>query len=242
MYNIIICDNNYADLERLSKCVDALVKKHQISSKVTLYQSAIRLVGDLEASRITCDLIILDIVLKGISGIEIAKLISRRFEDAEIIFVSYNKEYVFDALDLFPTQYFLKGKIKKESFEKAFLRSFENFNRKTRKNFICKFNDEIRVIPLERISYFEIYQRQITVYYNHHDSFMFYGSLNQVMQTLNDTHFVRCHRSIIVNLTKIVSLNSKFIRLTSGKDICLGRSYKNDIKNRFIAYIDTLSV
>ena len=54
------------------------------------------------------DIVFLDIQMDGMNGIEAARKLRERQEDAVLIFITGIKEYVFDALDLYAFHYLLK--------------------------------------------------------------------------------------------------------------------------------------
>lgn len=61
--------------------------------------------------------------------------------------------------------------------------------------------------------------------------------LNYLNSLFAEYGFIRCHKGYIVNMAKIDKINSTKIFLTSGKDIPLGRTYKNIVRREFEKFI-----
>jgi DNA-binding LytR/AlgR family response regulator len=67
------------------------------------------------------------------------------------------------------------------------------------------------------------------------NSFIYIGHLKDWEDRLDMCNIIRVHKSYIVNLEHIKELRSNII-LDNGKEISVGRSYRNLIKKRFKCY------
>ena len=90
-------------------------------------------------------------------------------------------------------------------------------------------------VAIDRIRYFEVRNRIVTVYYQKDDGkageFEFYSSLSKIEEYLYGKMFVRIHSSYLVGERFILSKSKKEIVLTSGEVLPVGRAYAGNLKN-----------
>ncbi len=111
---IAICDDEKVIREQ----IENLIKKCQKDSRIIQYASG----EELLSAHMSFDLIFLDIYMKGLNGIDIARELRRRKEKFVLIFVTGAKEYVFDAFDVSAFHYLLKP-IEEKRFVEIFDRA-----------------------------------------------------------------------------------------------------------------------
>ena len=82
MYRIAVCEDEKYILEELHQKVETYIKQKQLTADVKTYMSG----EDLLKEKNTYDIVLLDMMLPGISGIEVAKLLYRK---SRIIFITF---------------------------------------------------------------------------------------------------------------------------------------------------------
>ncbi|MGX8795096.1 LytR/AlgR family response regulator transcription factor [Fusibacter sp. JL298sf-3] len=230
MYKILICDDNPYDLQFLYDKVAAYAIQAKLQVEILKYQDPERMLFNCESQWATYDIVLLDVVFSSTTGIDIAKMIKRVNPMMNIIFVSYTKAYVFDALDVFPTHYILKEKLYEDKLFEVLDRTFRTIEHRKNRMFIAKMGEETRVIEIQKILYFEVYKRRVSVKTDDGHVFTFYHTLEKVADELADAGFVRCHRSTLVNLSKIIKITSGTVVLSNGEALAVGRKFKPHIK------------
>jgi two-component SAPR family response regulator len=92
------------------------------------------------------DIVVLDIILREENGIEVAKELRLNGYDGNIIFWTAHKEYVFEALDLLPVHYIIKGSENGRMYT-AFNHALEHISKKLFRS----WNDKANVLFRTRI-------------------------------------------------------------------------------------------
>lgn len=94
-----------------------------------------------------------------------------------------------------------------------------------------------RRIRFSRIRYFEARNKKI-VLYGIHKEHEFYDSFSQMEKVLGD-QFVRCHRSYIVNISYVASLDygGHYLELCDGIRIPISKKYRGEIERAFGAKV-----
>lgn len=97
-------------------------------------------------------------------------------------------------------------------------------------SFVAETKEGKLHIPFDKIYYFEAREKKLHIQTDR-DEYGFYGTIDKLEEEL-PTHFMRCHRSFIVNIRKIekVVLSQNIIYLAEGRDVPLSRSYKAALK------------
>ena len=180
------------------------------------------------------DVIFLDISISGIDGVVIAKHISKFSEKPYIVFITAYKEHAVEAFEIEAFDYILKPY--DETRIKSMLKKLElSYNSQkgelhTISNRINLFkNDKIIVTNIDDIYYCEAKERETCVLTKNEEYFV-KMSISEFYDTLPKEMFFRCHRSYIVNLTKIKEIipwfnNTYNLRLKNvTKEIPVSRS------------------
>lgn len=177
--------------------------------------SNIKIVGEFEdgldvmkfIQKDKVDVIFLDINISSVDGLLIAKNISQFSEKPYIVFITAYKEHAVEAFEIEAFDYILKPY--DESRIKSMLKKLElsynskNGNLLTITNKINLFkNDKIIVTDMDDIYYFEARDRETCVF-TKDEEYIVKMSISKYYDTLPKEIFFRCHRSYIVNLTKI---------------------------------------
>lgn len=101
----------------------------------------------------------------------------------------------------------------------------------TKESFAVEARGGKTLLSYEKILYFESREKKIYVRAARQE-YGFYDTMEHLLEILPD-HFVRCHRSYIVNKWKVkkVVLSQNYIEMTNAEMIPISRSYRTEVKN-----------
>lgn len=184
------------------------------------------------------DLIFLDIQMPKINGFEMLELIDN---PPAVIFTTAFDEFAIKAFELNAVDYLLKP-FSKERFDKAIKKRLQNFTTtKTQEvvesaahlpaqqnRVVVRDGNKIKIIPVAQIQYLEgadDYAKIVTA----DGAFLKKRTMNFFEQSLNDYHFVRIHRSYIVNTQLITRIDayekdSHLVILNTGAKLPVSKS------------------
>ena len=137
---IAIVDDESMYLEEIEKRITDVCNQYNIEHKIECYKSPVLIVDEDDFSAF--DIVLLDIDMPGINGIELAKQINRtrRSETLPyIIFVSAMDNLVFDALKQFPYSFVRKTHL--EELDKCILNIYKKLNVSNRRQFLIAYKD-----------------------------------------------------------------------------------------------------
>ncbi|GEN66159.1 LytR/AlgR family response regulator transcription factor [Chryseobacterium rhizosphaerae] len=227
MKALIVDDNDIArtTLAHLAKQVPNL-------TIVNEYSNAIEAYNHLQNNQV--DLIFLDIEMPEMTGIELTKNLSGK--DIIIIFTSSNKDYALEAFELNIADYILKPVmparfLQAVSKAQSILESRKEDVEVTKDEFLFVRDSNItRRLKLDDIFYAEAMGDYVK-FYTREKMFAIHGKMKTAEERLPKNHFIRVHRSYIVSLGKIDTLQDGGIMI-NGKFIPVADAYRKALNAR----------
>jgi len=219
-----------------------LIEKHisQIDSLevVATCNSALKAFEILNTQEI--DLLFLDIKMPHLTGIDFLKTLKN---PPKTIFTTAYRDYALESYELETVDYLLKP-VTFERFVKAIDKFFrQNTNavapvqRETvvTDYILVKSGNKHHKISLEDIVYIESLKDYIKIHLQNDTSIISKYKLGEMEQELSAYHFLRIHRSYIINTSKITAFSSNDIDVNS-QEIPIGASYKEAV----ILFLETI--
>lgn len=241
MIKIAICDDENYYLNLLENMVKAILKKFKVKANIFKFSSSAEFLEFQKNSFLAFDLILLDILMDGLNGIDLAKKIRQLDSETKILFISTSKDYILDGYDVHAYNYLLKP-ISSFKLENIFLEFINNFNKSKNNFFTVRNKQSILKINLDDIIFFESKLRKINILSSNALDISFYDKLDNIEKNLPSKNFVRCHKSYLVNLNYIKKIeNSKIITLNN-IIIPISRSYLKNTKDIFFEYFRYKSI
>ena len=234
MINIYLCDDDAKFLEQLREHIIEVANENELNIHVKCYNSGKNLIFNIEDAE--ADIIYLDIEMDEVNGIETGLKLRSLGCTAQIIYLTVNKNYVFDSFEVQPLNYLIKENINTMQFEKVFLKAIELAQSKEKKYLYFKKNAKMYKLILDEIIYFEVIKRKIIVHYRD-EEFEYYNSLDKLIEEINDRNFVRIHRSYVVHLKFVKYIEKDVLVFINNESLKIGRKYLSEVKGKFKDYL-----
>ncbi len=230
MTNIAICDDQKYELDIIVSILDewGIRTKNYIHKE--LFLDGRTLINYCVITENQVDIILLDIQMNPMNGLEVADRIRKMNENVIIIFVTNNMDNVFEGYKVRAFRYIMKNSMNKElqlAIEDAFKELEDN-----QKYFQYTTKGKTMKVFYSNILYFESKARLIDIHTSKKTD-SFYGKINEMEEVLND-NFLRCHQSYIVNLKYVIGLEGNHFILTTGEKIPISESRRSEAKKAFL--------
>ena len=213
--NIAVCDDQGEWIEQVEIYLAEFRKIHR-NIKWEAFYSAEELLTYIKINQYVFDVLITDIEMKKINGIELANKIRSKDAGVVIFFLSGHEEYIRQCFQPSPLNFWDKP-LKYEQFKCDMEKAME-LTKNNSKVFCFKDEESYKRVPYREIMYFKTNAKKIIAHTDKRN-FEFYGSFKEYEKTWQDAGFVRASRFYYVNSEYVSELRSTQIILLNGEHI-----------------------
>ena len=229
---IAICDDDMAVTGVMDGMLQKIEKEEKIEMEVDVFFGGAGLWEQIQQTG-AYDLIYLDIEMKDMDGITVARKIREKDPYTILIFVSAYDSYFRQLFEVEPFR-FLDKPLDEKIFREYFLLAYKRISTQNER-FAFRFEKRIYQLPLREIVYFESNLRVIYIHGKDRE-YRFYGKLNQVQEQMEkmSRYFIRIQRSYLVNYYHILSMNGREVELITGEKLPVSKEYKDRALSRYL--------
>lgn len=231
-YKIAICDDDISQVDFLESILTPWLKINNILADIKKYSSAKSFLFDYESEK-DFDILLLDIEMPEINGIELAKTVRKENHSLQIIFITGFYDYFSDGYDVSALHYLIKPVDEGKLFP-VLDKAINNLKYRQRSVLINTQDADIK-IPLSDIIYIEAEN----VFINIHTVNGVYRTrtpLTKFYENLDDS-FLKVHRSFIVSLSYVKKITKKDLTLISGDIVPISRGMYETVHSALIRYL-----
>ena len=178
------------------------------------------------------DLIITDIEMPRLTGLDFIRMLSPK---PQIIIITAYPNYALESYELDVIDY-LRKPVTFEIFQKAVnkVKLLLLNNTPTDSFMYVKEGSKMVKIAFEDVIYVEGLGDYVRIT-TKEGLITTLSTLNKIVETLPSTHFMRVHKSFIINANKINAIDSanSLVIMSNKREITLGRTFKPDFMARF---------
>lgn len=236
MITIGLCDDDTLTLDFCCKEIESLSKEINTPLITKRFISGESLLFNLEENPNQFDIIVIDVLMENINGIDTTKILRKYGYKGFVIFLTSSSEFALDAFEVEASNYVLKNSETQFKFKDVLSKSILEVKNKVTKKLILSTKKHRIVIDLKNILYIESINKKLVFYSLFSPSEEIYSTLNYVYAQIEKFGFIRCHKSYIVNARYIISFNKLQCILKNNIRIPIGRKYSSDFENEFIKF------
>lgn len=168
------------------------------------------------------DLLFLDVELKGMSGMEAAKLIRKNDSELLIVFVTGYADFVFDGYSVQAMDYIVKP-VKEDKLAQVIKRAQNILENQKPQTFTVQNSDGIYKIFKKDILYFYS-DRRLVKLVTRGNEYAFYGKLDEVQKKVG-SGFIRIHQRYLVQSGAVLKVEKSSVTV-EGKCLPISRSMR----------------
>ncbi|MEG2377353.1 MAG: LytTR family DNA-binding domain-containing protein [Clostridia bacterium] len=233
---IAVCDDERYALDKACALLNKYRQDKSVNISIELYETASELTDKCRGG-VQYDIILLDILMPGITGIAAAQEIRKYNKTAKIVFLTSSHEYALDSYSVKAAGYILKPIMEDKLF--ACLDDLASeINIEKEKFITIKTAKGISRILLSNLEYCEIYNK--TIYFHMCDKTVLdaAGTMSQTENALRGyPEFYKSHRSYIINLNFVSTVMADAVLMQSGGKIPVPYRKASEIKSAVLKYL-----
>ena len=224
---IAVCDDENKIVEEIT----SYIKNDFPMSEVHTYSNG---ESFLAASEERPEVLLLDIDMPGIIGMEVAASLVHEKVQTLIVFVTAHDELVYDSFKYHPFA-FLRKKFLEEEL-KSVLSDCKTQLESRNKNFVFQNASKLVTLAQSEILYFEGQANYLAIHTTS-DEYKMRSTMTGVEKELEDSDFLRIHKGFLVNLEHIRVLKTEELELDNGTVLPIGKSYSEAAKKSILRYM-----
>ena len=229
MIKVAICDDDLKVQSDIRSLVEKILIREMREYRITEYEDGEKLVEDMQEERY--DIVLLDIDMPTMTGMEVANNVAELWDDINVIFVTNRSDLVFEALTCNPFR-FVRKEYLEEGIEEAITALITKVYNET---FILSFGDknEQYSFRIKDLLYLESKKHYVFFYLDDGQICKVRTKMSVCENSLRPYGFFKTHISILVNVRKVRRITSKEVLLTNGAKLPVSRSNSDKVKLRF---------
>lgn len=228
---------------KVAVCDDIKAERDLIYSLLTKYFDIQNCVGEIDqytsgeellaGGAEKYSLIVLDVFMNELNGIETAHKLRSIHPGVQIIFCSTSREYAADSYDVSALHYLIKP-ISEEKFFAVLDRFFHAYE--SCKTVVYKSNRLDEALLVSDILWLEAGKDHRTIIHTKDGEVVTRTTMSEFASQLETADFVKPIRFALVNLDAVVTLPADEFRLVDGTTVPIARDKKSEMKQAYTNY------
>ena len=235
---IAICDDNVSELQQVKSVVLQFIRSRQSVQPMSVhaFERGSDLFGFTQKYG-GFDLVITDVVMPNLSGIELASKLRANNDNCKILFLTTSSEFAVDSYKVKAWYYLLKSEADAE-LPVLLERVLNDITGERETSLVLKEKGKLTRVPMGSVRFVESVNHTVYFHLHNNGTISCFGTMNDYHEILvSDKRFVKCHKSYIVNMQYVTSITGKDFVLTEGEIVPISRTVYQQIKNEYFDYI-----
>lgn len=196
--NFAICDDSSADNDMIEHNIIKYATEKKIDYNITKFINGRDFINSAKTFKF--DVVLLDVEMPGMNGIEVAKQLRTFDEDTLIIFITLYQGYAFQASQAIPMGFLIKA-IDYKKMSALLDRCLRIISSRQIREILINIHtkntdmwvDEIKIVFIEKD------RNRLNIYTNDGDCITIYDSMSNIFPFLDDKYFIEVYKGLVVN-------------------------------------------
>lgn len=220
MWHIAVCDDNAAEAAAVNALLERYAAQKKLAFQISVYGDGSEVISAYEDEGAYFDLILLDILMGQVNGIDAAVKLRQHGVRTPLIFFTTSRDYAVESYDVDATGYLIKP----VEYEKLSTALDKVFSKLDCPRLALHIHSDIRYFYYSEILFFESRDHATHVTLESGETLRCSETLAALESELSgDARFYRCYKGYLVNLDHIQQMEDVFI-LTGGLPGALPRA------------------
>lgn len=226
-----IVDDDVQITKKLNQYIEKFELQNNIRIKTVVFFNPVEFI---ESYCNDYDLIILDIEMPGLNGIETAREIRRLDPNVLIMFVTNVAQYAIQGYEVEAIDYVLKP-VSFPDFAMKIQKALRYIDRNYDQKITLNSQEGIVTLKISDIYYIEVI-RHYLVYHTVYGQYTVRGVMKEAENLYGHLYFVRSNQCYLINLKYVTSIQANTVKIGTD-ELQISRNRKKDFMSAFTRYI-----
>ena len=221
---IAICDDEQAAINQIDHYLQQIEKETKLRFQKFYFSSGEELIQYVPRD---IQVLMLDIQMSEISGIDAAKKLRAEGLDFFLLFVTSNTQYALEGYSVHAYEFLCKP-IRYAQLKRCLLDVSERIQKSRPVLLTIKSGKDSHIVDFNHVIYAEVYGHTSIIIIDDGTRMTTGIPLDQLERKLNSHGFFRCHKSYLINVNRIQSIQTSQIIMSDKSQIPLSRYRKKE--------------
>jgi len=231
MFRIAICEDIGSERKLITEKIDRFFQNANLRYLVKEYSSGESLLADYQDGTAVFDLILMDIGLGGMNGIDTSAEIRKLDQFVHIAFLTSSRDYAIEGYEVSAIAYMVKP-----LEEEKFFTLLEKLTRTEKpRSLTLKIRGRRKDIDYRDIVYIESRGHRVILHLADGSEEAAYYKLDEIENMLADDSFIRTHKSYLANMNFVRTAEDDF-HMVTGAVVPIRRHGRKDVLNQYLFF------
>lgn len=231
MIRIAIVEDEPTERDRIKVYLEEIAQEDQTQFDIEQYSSGMAFVM---SGMKDYDLVLMDIDMPNLNGIETAKALRKVDQSATLIFVTNMAQYAISGYEVNAIDFILKP-VNRYSFAIKIKRAISRTAKKNDNAIQIKMDGTIFLVHMYQIMYLEV-DGHYVIFHTTQGDYKEYTTLKLAQKRINSSHFIQCNQSFLINMKYIESVSRESVTV-GGTVIYISRKMKTEFMNAVLDFL-----
>lgn len=238
MINIVICDDDTRELQNTKNhCLSYASDHKELDIRIESFSSSAELLKRITDGHCGNDVMLLDIYMPEMTGIELARSLRERKDNCQIVFLTTSMAHAIEAFSLHAAHYLLKP-FTQMQLKDALNKAIEAIDKARKANILLKTSAGMQKINMTGIVYSETDKHNQNIHLSEEKKLQVRITCSELYDLLScDRRFYKCGSTYIMNLDKITEITAKRILFENGEELPMQRRQYKELLERYTSYL-----
>lgn len=231
MISVAIVDDECDVRRHLKSCMEYLAEREQLQVCTKEFSSGRTFLGDYQP---VYDIILMDVEMPGLNGIETARALRKLDQSVLLVFVTNHAQYALHGYEVDAISYIMKP-VNPFDFAMKMRRVISRTCKRTDASVQIKTEHGVHRVRTATIRYCEVLGHYV-VYHTTEGDFSEYITLKEAEKKIGQNYFAQPHRCYLVNLKHVSQIKGDSVFVDSNA-VPLAKARQRSFLDAFAAFI-----